>query len=238
MPGFDVFGYAFLSGVLPACLWLYFLLKEDSRCPEPRSLIIIAFIGGMVSVFPAIGLEMIAANHLSSGLPVVLAWAAIEEICKYGLAAILVLWRRAVNEPIDLVMYMLTVALGFAAFENTLFLFSPIAQGLIFGPNGVIVLGNLRFVGSTLLHVIASSTVGFFLALAYFRRRVVRSLFAMVGLILAIALHTTFNFFIIQGDSLHAITAFFLVWTAAVAFFALFEILKYFRYRHLPKNTC
>jgi membrane protein YdbS with pleckstrin-like domain len=65
-----------------------------------------------------------------------------------------------------------------------------------------------------------------------------RALAATVGLILAIALHAAFNFFILEQNGLHTLSAFFLVWTGAVVFFALFEILKYFRYRRLPANTC
>jgi hypothetical protein len=29
-----------------------------------------------------------------------------------------------------------------------------------------------------------------------------------------------------------------LVWGGLILFFALFEVLKYFRYRNLPPNTC
>ena len=43
-------GYAFLGGLLPSLIWLYFLLKEDSRCPEPRTLIALTFVAGMVAV--------------------------------------------------------------------------------------------------------------------------------------------------------------------------------------------
>ncbi len=239
--------YAVLGGILPSFIWLHFLLKEDDRCPEPRLLIFFAFLAGAAAVLLALPLERFAVALLDSGLPVIVAWATIEETLKYLLAALLVLWRRSVNESVDLVIYMLTVALGFAALENAL---SPERYphrtvrraGGGGGGGGHIVQGiltdNLRFVGSTLLHVIASSAIGFALAFSYRMDRGRRALFASGGLILAIVLHTVFNFLIIENDGSHTIFAFFVVWTGAIIFFALFEILKYFRYRRLPQNVC
>ncbi len=236
----ETLGYSFLGGILPAMVWLYFLLKEDSRCPEPRHMIIIALLAGMIAVPLVLPFERLAIATLpnidpSPGLYVIIAWATIEEVAKYVLAAMLVLWRRWVNESVDFVIYMITVALGFAAIENMLFLIQPIADGHIAMS---IATENLRFVGSTLVHVISSAAVGFALALSFKFNRVTRTFAAALGLILAIGLHTVFNFLIIMRDGSYTLTAFFLVWTGAVVFLALFEILKYFRYRNLPKNTC
>jgi hypothetical protein len=41
-----------------------------------------------------------------------------------------------------------------------------------------------------------------------------------------------------EGSGRESLSAFLLVWSSAVVFFALFEILKYFRYRRLAKNVC
>jgi len=235
MPSAVTIGYAFLGGILPALIWLYFLLKEDDRCPEPRTLITVAFMAGMFAVPVVLPLETLALSLLPDGAPVIISWAAIEEIVKFGLAALFVLWRREVNESIDLVIYMLTVALGFAALENTLFLLEPFGQGQFLAG---LATDNLRFVGSTLLHVIASSVIGFTLAFTYRMPRVLRAAAAIGGLILAIALHAVFNFFIINGDGSRTLMAFFIVWTGAIVFFALFEVLKYFRYSKAAKNVC
>ena len=126
--------YSFLGGFVPALIWLYFLLKEDARCPEPRHMILIAIVAGAVAVPLSLPLEHLAILNLptanpSPGFPVILAWASIEEVMKFAVAVVLVLWRREVNESIDFVIYMITVALGFAAVENMLFLIQPLAQG-------------------------------------------------------------------------------------------------------------
>jgi len=236
----ETLGYAFLGGILPALIWLYFLLKEDARCPEPRHMIVIALVAGMLGVPLVLPLEHLAVTTLpqadpSPGLQVIIAWATIEETAKYALAALFVLWRRWVDESVDLVVYMITTALGFAAIENMLFLIQPLAQGHLAAG---IATQNLRFVGSTLVHVIASSAIGFSLAFSYKLNRAVRAIAVSIGLILAVSLHAIFNFLIIMRDGSHTLTAFFVVWTGAVVFLALFEILKFFRYRRLPKNTC
>ncbi len=235
MPTIESFAYALIGGLLPALVWLDFLLQEDRRCPEPRWLIAIAFLVGMLCVPLVIPLEHFAFGVLASGLPTIIAWATIEETAKYLLAAVFILTHKAARQSTHLVTSMITVALGFAAMENAFFLIDPISNGQFMSG---LVTGNLRFVGATLLHVVASSAIGFALAFSYKASRPVRAAAASLGLILAIALHAVFNFFIIQEDGSHTLLAFFTVWTGAVVFFAVFEILKYFRYRNLPANTC
>lgn len=228
-------GYAFLGGLLPSFIWLYFLLKEDSRCPEPRRLIALAFFAGMLAVPIALPLEQYAQAHLIGTMPLLVAWALIEEVLKYLMAAIFILWRHAVDETPDYVVYMITVALGFAAAENMLFLLNPISGGQIATS---FFTGDVRFLGSTLLHVVASAAIGFAFAFSRGYRPAGRSIASACGLILAIALHTAFNTLIMKEGSSVELAAFFLVWVVAVIFFAAFEVLKYFQYRNLPNNTC
>lgn len=222
-------GYAFLGGLLPSLVWLYFLLKEDSRCPEPRTVIVAAFLVGMCAVPVVLPLEQYANEILIGGLSVAIAWALIEEVLKYIMAAVFILWRRAVDEAPDYVVYMITVALGFAAAENALFLIAPLAQGE-FAVS--VFTGDLRFLGATLVHVVSSAAIGLAFAFSASLRPPLRIIAAACGLILAVALHTAFNVLIIKEGASAALTAFFLVWLVAVAFFAAFEVLKYFQYRN------
>ena len=145
------------------------------------------------------------------------------------MVAILILWRRAVDEAPDYVIYMVTVALGFAAAENMLFLITPLSEGNLLTS---FFTGDVRFLGSTLLHVVASAAVGFALAFSTRYRPQGRIGMAALGLILATALHTAFNMLIINQGASTALAAFFLVWVVAVIFFAAFEVLKYFQYRN------
>ena len=226
-----ILGYAFLGGLLPSFVWLYFLLKEDAKHPEPKKLIALTFIAGMLAVPLALPLEQYAKAHLTGNFSVFVVWALIEETLKYVMAAALILWRKSVDEAPDYVIYMITIALGFAAAENMLFLISPLMGGDI--ANSFFT-GNIRFIGSSLLHVLASATIGFSLAFSVKSRPSVRIVMAGLGLILAIVLHTAFNTLIINQGTSTTLAAFFLVWIVAVIFFAAFEVLKYFQYRKHP----
>lgn len=227
-------GYAFLGGLLPSFIWLYFLLKEDARHPEPKKLLALAFVAGMTAVAVALPLEQYAKTHFVGTTSVLVAWALIEELLKYAAAAVFILWRGAVDEAPDYVIYMITVALGFAAAENMLFLLAPVSDGNL--ANSLFT-GNLRFLGATLLHVVASASVGFAFAFSKTDHPIGRTATAALGLILAIALHTAFNTLIINQSAPTALAAFFLIWMVVVVFFATFEVLKYFQYRNLPNNT-
>jgi len=226
-----ILGYAFLGGLLPSCIWLYFLLKEDAKHPEPKKLIALTFFAGMLAVPLALPLEQYAKDHLVGGFSVFAAWALIEEALKYAMVAILILWRDAVDEAPDYVIYMITVALGFAAAENMLFLITPLMDGNI--ANSLFT-GNVRFLGSSLLHVVASAAIGFSLAFSSRSRPATRIIAAWIGLILAVVLHTAFNTLIIGEGTSTTLAAFFLVWMVAVILFAAFEVLKYFQYRTFP----
>lgn len=230
----QMLGYAFLGGLLPSCIWLYFLLKEDSRSPEPRAVISLAFVAGMTAVPLALPLEQYARGALVGGTTVLIAWALVEEVLKYIMAALFILWRRAVDETPDYIIYMITVALGFASAENMLFLLTPISENQLLASVSV---GNLRFLGSTLLHVVASAVIGFSFAVSAKFLPPARTIAAAVGLILAIALHTLFNVLIIREGSSSALSAFLLVWIVAVIFLAAFEVLKYFQYRNFPNKN-
>lgn len=229
-------GYAFIGGLLPAIIWLFFLLKEESRCPEPPQLVALAFIVGMCAVPLSLPLEKLVETHFGgTGIFTITGWATIEETLKYGMAAAFILWRKSIGKPSDYIIYLVTVALGFAAAENMLFLINPIASG---GFASGLFTGDLRFLSSNLLHVIASATVGFALAYAAGKPRGERIYFAILGLILAISLHTAFNLFIINTSGIDSLITFFFVWVVMVIYLAAFEVVKYFHYRNLPKNTC
>ena len=191
-------------------------------------MIVLAFIAGMVAVPLAIPLEQwVKAAFIDSPvLSVFTAWALIEEVLKYLMAAAFIFWRPEVDEAPDYVIYMVTVALGFAAAENVLFLLTPAATGSV---ASTIYTGDVRFIGSTLLHVFASAAIGFALAFSDRATLPLRMVAAGSGLILAVALHTTFNALIITEGTSTVLSAVFLVWTAAVTFFAAFEVLKFFQ---------
>ena len=216
------FAVAFLAGLIPALFWLWFWLREDTARPEPRALIASAFIAGMLIVALVLPLQKFAMERFS-GNSLIFVWVVIEEVLKYSAALIVVLWNKAVDEPIDAIIYMITIALGFSALENALFIYNPLTDGDYVSS---VLTGNFRFLGATLLHVLASGTVGVCMAFAYYKHDAVRIVSATVGLFIAILLHAVFNFFIMDASGETVLGVFMFVWMGAIILFLIFEKVK------------
>lgn len=212
---------AFLGGILPALFWLWFWWREDSHT-EPKKVILLVFLGGMLTTIPVFFLERATHQVLPFGFLLILAWAGIEEGMKYLSAAILAFHGKDFDEPIDPMMYMITSALGFAALENSLFLFSSMGNDLV---HISIISAAMRFVGATLLHVLASAVFGGFIALAFCKSRWTRLWYTILGGGVATLLHTMFNYFIIQEESA-VLLVFSALWIGILLLLLFFERIK------------
>ncbi len=222
------FAIAFLAGLIPALFWLWFWLREDRAHPEPKILIGTSFVAGMLIVPLVLPLQQFAMERFV-GDNLIFVWVIIEEVLKYSAALIVILWNRAVDEPIDTIVYMITIALGFSALENALFIFNPLTDGDYVNS---FLTGNFRFLGATLLHVLASGTVGIAMALSFYRRDSLKVLFATLGLFIAIILHALFNFFIMDASGGTVLGVFMFVWMGIIVLFLIFEKVKLLEKKH------
>lgn len=190
----------------------------------------LTFIAGMIAVplvyFPQRWtFEYFGAINSS----LLLAWAVIEELAKYIVVGFAALRSRDYDEPIDAMEYMVTGALGFAALENVLFILAPFMAGDAL--QGLIE-GNMRFLGASLLHVVSSAVLGYCIGREFYRPRIWKGIWRVVGLSLAIALHTLFNLFIIYENGSKTFLVFSCVWIVGIIVLFLFEKIKQVR-----KNT-
>ncbi len=234
----DTILLALVGGVLPALLWLRFWIREDGDHPEPKAMITLSFLAGMVAVGIAYPLQKFVVGFIDieqNTFILLLLWAAIEECAKLLMFVLVAYHSIDFDEPMDAVIYLITVALGFSALENTLFLIDPISAG-----HGImaVILGNYRFIGASLLHVICNATIGVFLGMAFFRTLRERRHAMATGLAVAVLLHTAFNFSIMKsnGESLYLV--FGGLWVAAITLLFLCEIVKRVRSDHeYPPTT-
>ena len=125
------FVYAVIAGVLPSLLWLAFFTHEDSAHKKHRAIIFGCFIGGTISVIIAIFAEKAIADSVTDPTNRYVLWAAFEEIIKFLVASTIIFHSRANEDPIDAMIYCASVALGFAAIENTLFILGPLSNGSV-----------------------------------------------------------------------------------------------------------
>ncbi len=218
--------YTIMGGILPVLIWLWFWLREDKLHPEPRKYIFLAFIFGAISAILVLPVEEFLAKFLPvAGLLPIVVFSFAEEIFKYFGAYFSSLRKKYMDEPIDAVIYMITIALGFAALENTLFLMHSIkvTGGDI---SQAFLVGNMRFIGATLLHTISSGVIGLFIALSFYKRQALKKRYLLTGIILSVALHSFFNFFIIKAKGGEMFFMFIMIWVIAILLIFLFEIVK------------
>lgn len=211
---------AFLFGIIPSLVWLWFWLREDEEHPEPAGLLTIVFIMGMLMVMIVIPIQKFIQTNINSHEMELVLWASAEEILKY-LAVLIILYKtNHADKPIDWPIYLITAALGFAALENAMFLIKPFSTS---GTTVSLLTGQLRFLGSTLLHTISSGIIGIAIGISLHAEEFKRKWFLFIGFIIAIALHSAFNFFIIRNDGSDFLKVFAFLWVVTIIVMLLFE---------------
>lgn len=225
-----------ILGLLPGFAWLVFYLKEDLH-PEPKRLIALVFLAGAVSAIVALIAEKaipcnvsyrfqdcfartsISPNFFS--LQLIIVFALVEEICKFGAAYFAIRKSPSFNEPVEAMVYAAIAALGFATVENLGALFSMRGEAPAVLA-GIIETVSFRFVGTTLLHTITSSFAGYYWAKSI--RNFGSKRFLVGGILIATILHAAFNYIILTNQGL----VYPLVFVVFVAFFVLgdFEELR------------
>ncbi len=133
------------GGLVPALAWLFFWLQEDSGHKEPKMILALTFFIGMASVILIVPFEQSARESFVNAPYLTIIWAALEEIIKYSVVALVVLRSRYIFHPLDYPIYFITAALGFAGMENALFLIHPLTVN---DATVGLLTGSLRFLGA------------------------------------------------------------------------------------------
>ena len=199
--------------IAPIVFLAWFIYTRDRYEREPRRLLVKTFVVGAILIVPVIFAELIggvflpaSTNPFALFLHFLLAVALVEEASKYVAVRISVYGSPQFNEPMDGLVYGAIAGLGFAAPENLLYVLSRGAA-----------LGIIRAVLSVPGHALWGSIIGYYLA--HQKIRAVRGA-GLIGLSLAVILHTTFDFSLVATDTLAGIViAILVVATGWVIFF-------------------
>lgn len=188
-----------IAAFAPALIWLFFFLREDAVHPEPRKLIAKVFAAGAVASIPTF-LVQSGFDSLFKGefVLLVILLAFIEEFFKFGAAWLVVRRDKAFDEPLDAMIYMVAASLGFATVENIFITGSayPLSAslGVFLIAGGALSTLTYRFLGATLLHVLASTLLGYAWARGWSKKKPLH--FIALGLVMATVVHAVFNFLI------------------------------------------
>lgn len=213
--------FLFLLAIIPSLVWLAFFLQRDPR-PEPRRFILLSFIiGGIMAIIASqaenkwfVGLVQNNVNIQAGTLLLLFFYPFLEEIFKFIASRISTIKNKYfLDEKTDPMVYMISAALGFAAFENLKIFFA-----IVFGADIPDFLGMtnfdisqtmmitllstafLRFISTVLMHALSSAILGYFWAMKRLTKQKTKMmLIAMpTGLIIATVVHTIFNYVILE----------------------------------------
>ena len=132
-----------LTALLPVAILVFYIYRKDKNLPEPTGQLVKAFFYGVISApssffisipLGMMGLYLVEDTTVLGSVSSAFFGAAIPEES----AKLFVLWlvlrkNPFFDEKMDGIVYAVCVSLGFAAFENILYLFSDTESFLSIG---------------------------------------------------------------------------------------------------------
>lgn len=195
------FGLAVGLAVLPVPVYVAVVLFIDRYEPEPVRMVALTFAwGATIAAFVAIVVntvgEVVVSESLGADAAELYGYSIsapiVEESAK-GLVLFGIFWlyRRELDGVIDGIVYAALVGLGFAMTENVLYYGRGAVEEGVPGAVGTFVLRGLL---SPFAHPIFTAMTGIGLGLASVTRSpMVRGVAPVLGLALAMALHSLWN---------------------------------------------
>lgn len=189
-----------ILAIAPGVAISAYIIFKDQYNREPRRYLIISFLLGMLSVLPALGLE-ISASQITSNFPAFFKTTAGIAINAYVFVALpeeiwkflMLLWyayrKKEFDEPFDGIVYAVMVGMGFATVENI----SYVSQyGLM--------TGIMRLFLAVPAHASFAIIMGYFMGKARFSAQKQRFLL-FFGLFWATVFHGSYDFFLFLQES-------------------------------------
>jgi RsiW-degrading membrane proteinase PrsW (M82 family) len=179
--------------IVPALLILLWAYRRDRAHPEPRRLVLAAFLLGLVAVLAALVAGFVTAplGRMLSGYAD-LAFKAffqaglLEEAAKLAVVLLVVARHPAFDEVADGIVYVMAASLGFAAVENVLYIGETTSVLLI------------RAITAVPMHGAVGGIMGYFVGLSRIEHRGS----VVTGLLLAVVVHGLYDFVLFAGGLL------------------------------------
>jgi RsiW-degrading membrane proteinase PrsW (M82 family) len=189
-----------ILAIAPGVAISAYIIFKDQYNREPRRYLIISFLLGMLSVLPALGLE-ISASQITSNFPAFFKTTAGIAINAYFFVALpeeiwkflMLLWyayrKKEFDEPFDGIVYAVMVGMGFATVENI----SYVSQyGLM--------TGIMRLFLAVPAHASFAIIMGYFMGKARFSAQKQHFLL-FFGVFWATVFHGSYDFFLFLQES-------------------------------------
>ena len=222
--------------IIPVVLILLYVYSRD-RNKEPTKLLIKLFIFGIIScfltlaitdvldkIFPFFAEDEANLNHLEIFLSVFIGVALVEEFSKWVMAYLIGYNSEEFDEVYDSIVYAVFVSLGFAFFENFLYVIG----------NQSILVGIFRGVLAVPGHACYGLYMGYYLSLAkiYSKRGrpEIERRYLFLSILVPTILHGIYDFCILS--KIDALLLVFVVFVGLLYFFSISRLEK-----HAKDNT-
>jgi RsiW-degrading membrane proteinase PrsW (M82 family) len=177
------------------CLFIYF---KDKYNREPLGLLILSFFMGMLSIIPAVIIQIALTQPVKNVMGPGISYTAVysylivalaEEGSKFLSLRFVPFRRKAFDDPFDGIIYGVMVSMGFATLENIMYVTS----------HGVGT-GILRMFLSVPAHATFGVLMGYHLGLAKFVPQSRRK-YMFLAVFWPVVFHGTFDFFLFVGNT-------------------------------------
>jgi protease PrsW len=181
--------------IAPGVGIVFFIYFRDKYEKEPFRLLRNCFLFGLLSIVPAILIELgmgrLGLNE-NQGILKTLVYAFFvvglaEEMSKFFFLRVYAFPKKDFNEPFDGIVYSIMISMGFATIENVMYV---AFEGL-----GTAV---LRMFTAVPLHAVCAIFMGYFVGKAWFAKH--RTWNMILGCGFAVFIHGLYDFFLFQQE--------------------------------------
>ena len=179
----------------PVLIIAFYIYNRDRYEKEPFSVLLKALFAGVLIVLPAVLIEKLLASLYPgaeglayAGYTAFVVAGFTEEGLKF-LAFWIFFWKnKNFNEKFDGIVYAVYIALGFAAIENILYVFS-----------GGVGVGIIRALTAVPAHALFGIVMGYYFGLARFTSRH-WTMLLILGFVLPYTFHGLYNFLLMSNS--------------------------------------
>ena len=193
--------FSFFLSIVPVIFFGFYFYKKDT-IKEPKLLLSKLFLSGIltgiiviiISIFGLILFPTLTNLEKINNIIILLFYtyifiALIEEFFKFLMIYQVSYNNKEFNQAYDIILYSIFVGLGFACFENIIYIIE----------NPSVEIAILRGITAVPAHVCFQTLMGYYL---YLSKTKEKNKNILLSLVIPIFLHGTYDFFIFTGSNI------------------------------------
>ncbi len=218
--------FSALAAIVPMSIYLVLIWKFDRYDREPFKLVLINYMWGalgaiVLALLGSLFFTFIASLFIRDSVQLsrfgaIVVAPIVEEITK-GLFLLITIANKKFDNITDGIVYGGAIGLGFGMTENFLY-FVTYGESVA----NWIMLVIVRSLFSAVMHCVSTATLGAFLGLAKFKTPAKKVVYAFIGLMIAMLIHSIWNFSLSYENN--APIGFLFMFVSIIIFLSTFSI--------------